>query len=76
MDFGTRRSRTATGFVNMSVIGGILGGYLPGVITTEHDWTAMFKVFLVGRSHRQLSWSPMAKAARGLVDRKPPRILT
>ena len=50
MDFGTKRGAgTATGFVNgVGSIGGILGGYLPGVMTTKTDWTALFEVFLVG----------------------------
>jgi MFS transporter, OPA family, glycerol-3-phosphate transporter len=50
IDFGTKRGAgTATGFINgVGSIGGILGGYLPGVITTKTDWTALFGVFLVG----------------------------
>ena len=50
MDFGTKRGAgTATGFVNgVGSIGGILGGYLPGVITTKSDWSALFEVFLFG----------------------------
>jgi sugar phosphate permease len=50
MDFGTKRGAgTATGFVNgIGSIGGILGGYLPGVITTKTDWTVLFEVFLIG----------------------------
>jgi OPA family glycerol-3-phosphate transporter-like MFS transporter len=50
IDFGTKRGAgTATGFVNgIGSIGGILGGYLPGVITTKADWTSLFGVFLAG----------------------------
>jgi len=50
IDFGTKRGAgTATGFVNgIGSIGAILGGYLPGKITSEADWTPMFAVFLVG----------------------------
>jgi OPA family sugar phosphate sensor protein UhpC-like MFS transporter len=50
MDFGTKRgASTATGFVNgIGSLGGILGGYLPGAITTKTDWSALFGVFLVG----------------------------
>jgi OPA family sugar phosphate sensor protein UhpC-like MFS transporter len=50
MDFGTKRGAgTATGFVNgIGSIGGILGGYLPGKITTGSDWTPLFVVLLVG----------------------------
>ena len=42
MDFGTKRGAgTATGFVNgIGSIGGILGGYLPGVITGEEQLDA------------------------------------
>ena len=44
IDFGTKRGAgTATGFVNgIGSIGGILGGYLPGEITTDTDWTPLF----------------------------------
>jgi OPA family glycerol-3-phosphate transporter-like MFS transporter len=50
MDFGTKRgAATAVGFVNgVGSIGGILGGYLPGKITTEVDWSPMFYVMLLG----------------------------
>ncbi|MEX0612644.1 MAG: MFS transporter, partial [Pirellulales bacterium] len=50
MDFGTKRgAATATGFVNgIGSIGGILGGYLPGKITTDTDWSLMFYVMPLG----------------------------
>lgn len=50
MDFGTKRAAgTATGFVNgVGSIGAILGGYLPGKITTEANWTPMFYVMFIG----------------------------
>ena len=50
IDFGTKRGAgTATGFINgVGSIGAILGGYLPGVITTKTDWTSLFGVFLAG----------------------------
>lgn len=50
MDFGTKRGAgTATGFVNgVGSVGGILGGALPGMITTENDWTPLFGVLLIG----------------------------
>jgi OPA family sugar phosphate sensor protein UhpC-like MFS transporter len=50
MDFGTKRgAATAVGFVNgVGSIGGILGGFLPGKITTETDWSPMFYVMLLG----------------------------
>ena len=50
IDFGTKRGAgTAAGFVNgIGSIGGILGGYLPGIMTTGVDWTPMFFVMLVG----------------------------
>jgi OPA family sugar phosphate sensor protein UhpC-like MFS transporter len=49
-DFGTKRGAgTAIGCINgIGSIGGILGGWLPGKITTETDWTPLFGVFLVG----------------------------
>lgn len=49
VDFGTKRGAgTATGIVNcVGSIGGILGGYLPGRITTEGDWTPLYVVFQV-----------------------------
>jgi MFS transporter, OPA family, glycerol-3-phosphate transporter len=50
MDFGTKRGAgTAVGFVNgIGSIGGIMGGWLPGKITTGTDWTPLFQVMLVG----------------------------
>ena len=50
MDFGTKRGAgTATGFINgIGSIGGILGGYLPGKITTEANWTPIFNLMLIG----------------------------
>lgn len=50
MDFGTKRGAgTAVGFVNgIGSIGGILGGWLPGSITSGTDWTPLFVVMLVG----------------------------
>ncbi len=50
IDFGTKRGAgTAVGFVNgIGSIGGILGGWLPGRITTGTDWTPLFEVMLVG----------------------------
>jgi MFS transporter, OPA family, glycerol-3-phosphate transporter len=50
MDFGTKRGAgTATGFINgIGSIGAILGGFLPGKITTEDNWTPIFVVMLVG----------------------------
>jgi OPA family sugar phosphate sensor protein UhpC-like MFS transporter len=50
MDFGTKRGAgTAIGCINgIGSIGGILGGWLPGKITTESNWTPLFAVFIVG----------------------------
>jgi OPA family sugar phosphate sensor protein UhpC-like MFS transporter len=50
MDFGTRKgAATAAGIINgVGSIGGILGGFLPGVITTEENWTPLFWVFIIG----------------------------
>jgi OPA family sugar phosphate sensor protein UhpC-like MFS transporter len=50
MDFGTKRGAgTAIGCINgIGSIGGILGGWLPGKITTQSDWTPLFGVFFVG----------------------------
>ena len=50
MDFGTKRGAgTATGFVNgVGSVGAILGGILPGKITTAADWTPLFFVMLGG----------------------------
>jgi MFS transporter, OPA family, glycerol-3-phosphate transporter len=50
MDFGTRRGAgTATGLVNgVGSLGAILGGYLPGVLTNDDDWSTLFYVFVVG----------------------------
>ena len=50
MDFGTRKGAgTATGFINgVGSLGGILGGYLPGKITTGTNWAPIFYVFIGG----------------------------
>jgi OPA family sugar phosphate sensor protein UhpC-like MFS transporter len=50
MDFGTKRGAgTAIGCINgIGSIGGILGGYLPGVMTEKADWTPLFLLFFVG----------------------------
>jgi OPA family sugar phosphate sensor protein UhpC-like MFS transporter len=50
MDFGTKRGAgTAIGCINgIGSMGGILGGWLPGQITTKSDWTPLFAVFFVG----------------------------
>jgi OPA family sugar phosphate sensor protein UhpC-like MFS transporter len=50
VDIGTRRgAATAIGFINgVGSLGGILGGYLPGVLTSESDLTGLFAVFLIG----------------------------
>jgi sugar phosphate permease len=50
IDFGTKRGAgAATGFVNgIGSIGAILGGYLPGVLTTKADWTSLFQISLAG----------------------------
>jgi len=29
-------------------IGAVLGGYLPGVLTTSDDWSRLFYVFIAG----------------------------
>ncbi len=50
IDFGTKRGAgTAVGFVNgIGSIGSILGGWLPGTITTGTNWNPLFEVMLVG----------------------------
>jgi MFS transporter, OPA family, glycerol-3-phosphate transporter len=50
IDYGTKRGAgTAVGFVNgVGSMGGILGGWLPGIITTDTDWTPLFAVMLMG----------------------------
>jgi OPA family sugar phosphate sensor protein UhpC-like MFS transporter len=50
IDFGTKRGAgAATGFVNgIGSFGAVLGGYLPGVMTTKTDWTVFFQISLVG----------------------------
>ena len=50
MDRGTSRGAgTAAGFINgVGSIGAVLGGYLPGVMTTSDDWSRLFYVFIVG----------------------------
>jgi OPA family sugar phosphate sensor protein UhpC-like MFS transporter len=50
IDFGTKRGAGASvGLVNgIGSMGAILGGYLPGVLTTEHDWSKLFWTMLCG----------------------------
>jgi OPA family sugar phosphate sensor protein UhpC-like MFS transporter len=50
MDRGTSRGAgTAAGFINgVGSIGAVLGGYLPGVLTTSDDWSRLFYVFIAG----------------------------
>ena len=49
-DLGTQYGAgTAAGFINgVGSVGAILGGYLPGVITTGEDWTLLFYVLVIG----------------------------
>ena len=71
IDFGTKRGAgTATGFVNgIGSIGAILGGYLPGMMTTETDWTPFFTISLVGldRFGRGSGAAVADQAADGVV---------
>jgi OPA family sugar phosphate sensor protein UhpC-like MFS transporter len=50
IDFGTKRGAgAATGLVNgVGSFGAVLGGYLPGVLTSQSDWTVFFQISLVG----------------------------
>lgn len=50
IDFGTKKgAATAAGLINgIGSLGAILGGFLPGVLTSESDWSVMFYIFLVG----------------------------
>jgi OPA family sugar phosphate sensor protein UhpC-like MFS transporter len=50
IDFGTKRGAgAATGFVNgIGSFGAVLGGYLPGVLTTKSDWSQFFQISLTG----------------------------
>jgi OPA family sugar phosphate sensor protein UhpC-like MFS transporter len=61
MDFGTKRGAgTAIGCINgIGSIGGILGGWLPGKITTESNWTPLFAVFIVGLTVSALVLVPL-----------------
>jgi OPA family sugar phosphate sensor protein UhpC-like MFS transporter len=50
IDFGTKRAAgAAVGFVNgVGSLGAVLGGYLPGVLTSKSDWTVLFQISLAG----------------------------
>jgi OPA family sugar phosphate sensor protein UhpC-like MFS transporter len=50
IDFGTKRGAgAATGLVNgVGSFGAVLGGYLPGVLTSKSDWTLFFQISLAG----------------------------
>jgi len=64
IDYGTKRGAgTAVGFVNgIGSIGGILGGWLPGKITTGDNWTALFEVMLVGLLASSVILAPLWRA--------------
>jgi MFS transporter, OPA family, glycerol-3-phosphate transporter len=64
IDFGTKRGAgTATGFVNgIGSIGQILGGWLPGRITTAGNWTPIFVVMLLGLIISALILTPLWRA--------------
>ncbi len=67
IDFGTKRGAgAATGFVNgIGSLGAVLGGYLPGVLTSESNWTTFFQISLAGLIASALILLPMWR-------RKPP----
>jgi OPA family sugar phosphate sensor protein UhpC-like MFS transporter len=71
MDFGTKRgASTATGFINgIGSLGGILGGYLPGAITTESDWSPLFGVILVGLIVSAIVLVPLWRTKPPTADR-------
>jgi OPA family sugar phosphate sensor protein UhpC-like MFS transporter len=50
IDFGTKRGAGAsTGFINgIGSFGGVLGGYLPGVMTSKTDWSAFITISVAG----------------------------
>jgi sugar phosphate permease len=50
VDFGTKRGAgSATGFINgIGSIGAILGGYLPGIMTAEKNWSLFLAISLGG----------------------------
>ena len=64
IDFGTKKGAgTAAGVVNgVGSLGAILGGWLPGYITTEDDWSTMFYIFLVGILASALVLTPLWNA--------------
>ena len=69
MDFGTKKgAATAAGVINgVGSIGAILGGYLPGVITTEENWAPLFWVFIGGLLFSAAILTPM-------WNKKPPTV--
>ncbi|WP_428305156.1 MFS transporter [Lacipirellula sp.] len=71
MDFGTKRGAgTAIGFVNgVGSIGGIFGGFLPGMLTKGDDWSPLFRVLLIGLVLSACVLSPLWR-------RKPPAAKT
>lgn len=64
IDYGTKRGAgTAVGFVNgIGSIGGILGGWLPGKITTGDNWTTLFVVMLIGLLASAVILAPLWRA--------------
>jgi sugar phosphate permease len=61
IDFGTKRGAgTAAGVVNgVGSLGAILGGYLPGVLTSETDWTVFFQISVVALITSALILTPL-----------------
>jgi sugar phosphate permease len=50
IDFGTKRGAgAATGFINgVGSFGGVLGGYLPSVMTSKTDWSGFIAISVAG----------------------------
>jgi OPA family sugar phosphate sensor protein UhpC-like MFS transporter len=63
IDFGTKRGAgSATGFVNgVGSMGAILGGYLPGIMTDDSNWTPFLAISLAGIVLSALILAPLWK---------------
>lgn len=70
IDFGTKKgAATAAGLINgVGSIGAILGGYLPGVLTSSSDWTSLFYVFLIGLAASAAVLTPLWNAKPSVAE--------
>jgi len=72
IDFGTKRGAgTATGFINgIGSFGGVLGGYLPSVMTSKTDWSGFIAISVAGLIVSATLLTPLWRALPPSAERK------